>query len=183
MCGISGFLLPEKPGRECALCLQQILQDMNQSQKRRGPDDEGVWLSGIFGLAQVRLEIVDLVTGHQPLLNTIDGHTWGITYNGELYNTDELRQELKALGHTFETSSDTEVILTSYLEFGPEFVKKTQRYLCPRHRRPNQAIPPSLPGPAWSKASFLWVPGRYLSFFFRDKKYPRLPWLCPCGRP
>lgn len=124
MCGISGFLLPEKPGRECALCLQQILQDMNQSQKRRGPDDEGIWLSGIFGLAQVRLEIVDLVTGHQPLLKTIDGHTWGITYNGELYNTDELRQELKALGHTFETSSDTEVILTSYLEFGPDFVKK-----------------------------------------------------------
>ena len=124
MCGISGFLLPGKPSREQSLWHRHVLEDMNLAQKRRGPDDEGLWLSGLFGLAQVRLEVVDLVTGHQPLLKTSGNHTWGIVYNGELYNTGELRRELCSLGYSFETSSDTEVILTAYLEFGPDFVSK-----------------------------------------------------------
>ncbi len=124
MCGISGFFLPKPPGESSLPGFRRILEDMNRAQKRRGPDDEGIWLSQSFGLAQVRLEIVDLMTGHQPFLKECNGRVWAIIYNGELYNTSELRRQLQDLGHSFETASDTEVILLSYLEFGPEFVQK-----------------------------------------------------------
>ncbi len=124
MCGISGFFHAKRDFTKERAKYQEILDSMNDRIRRRGPDDSGTFLSPHFGLAHVRLSIVDLVTGHQPMFKTVQGQTWGIVYNGELYNTDELRQELKSLGHTFETASDTEVILTSYLEYGPEFVTK-----------------------------------------------------------
>lgn len=124
MCGISGFFHAKRDFTKERAKYQEILDSMNDRLRRRGPDDSGTFLSPHFGLAHVRLSIVDLVTGHQPMFKTVQGQTWGIVYNGELYNTDELRQELKGLGHTFETASDTEVILTSYLEYGPEFVTK-----------------------------------------------------------
>ena len=124
MCGISGFFHAKRDFTKERAKYQEILDSMNDRIRRRGPDDSGTFLSPHFVLAHVRLSIVDLVTGHQPMFKTVQGQTWGIVYNGELYNTDELRQELKSLGHTFETASDTEVILTSYLEYGPEFVTK-----------------------------------------------------------
>lgn len=124
MCGISGFFHPKEDFTLNQPYYEGILDSMNLALKRRGPDDQGTFLCSHFGLTQVRLSIVDLVTGHQPMLKNSDSHTWGIVYNGELYNTEELRQELKAFGYSFETSSDTEVILTSYLEYGPDFVKK-----------------------------------------------------------
>ncbi len=124
MCGISGFFHAKRDFTKERAKYQEILDSMNDRIRRRGPDDSGTFLSPHFGLAHVRLSIVDLVTGHQPMFKTVQGQTWGIVYNGELYNTDELRQELKSLGHTFATASDTEVILTSYLEYGPEFVTK-----------------------------------------------------------
>lgn len=124
MCGISGFYHPNQDFTTRQPFYERILFSMNQAQKRRGPDDEGVLLSGHFGLAQVRLSIVDLITGHQPMKRTLDDRTWAIVYNGELYNTEELRRELKSLGHSFQTTSDTEVILLSYIAFGPDFVKK-----------------------------------------------------------
>ena len=124
MCGISGFYRPTGDLAHQQDIYQPILEAMNLALKRRGPDDSGTFLSSHFGLAQVRLEIVDLLTGHQPMLKTWDGHTWGIVYNGELYNTKELRGELASLGYTFSTTSDTEVILTAYLAYGPDFVTK-----------------------------------------------------------
>lgn len=124
MCGISGFFHAKRDFTKERAKYQEILDSMNDRIRHRGPDDCGTFLSPHFGLAHVRLSIVDLVTGHQPMFKTAQGQTWGIVYNGELYNTDHLRQELKGLGHTFETTSDTEVILTSYLEYGPEFVTK-----------------------------------------------------------
>jgi len=124
MCGISGFYHPTKDFLARRPFYEQLLRSMNQAQKRRGPDDEGTLLTSHFGLAQVRLSIVDLVTGHQPMEKHLDGHTWAIVYNGELYNTEELRQQLKPLGYHFQTTSDTEVILLSYIAFGPDFVKQ-----------------------------------------------------------
>lgn len=124
MCGISGFYRPKGDLTGRKDIYQPILEAMDLALKRRGPDDSGTFLSDHFGLAQVRLAIVDLRTGHQPMLKTKEGHTWGIVYNGELYNTKELRQELTLLGHTFETTSDTEVILTAYLAYGPDFISK-----------------------------------------------------------
>ena len=124
MCGIAGFYQPSQDLTLRRDFYLNILDSMNRVQKRRGPDDQGTFLSEHFGLAHVRLSIVDLLTGHQPMLKKTCGQTFGIVYNGELYNTEELRQELSALGRHFETTSDTEVILEAYLEFGPDFVSK-----------------------------------------------------------
>lgn len=124
MCGISGFFHPQRDFTRERGRYQKILDSMNQKLRRRGPDDMGTFLAPHFGLAHVRLSIIDLVTGHQPMFKTFGGQTWGIVYNGELYNAKELRQELKSLGRSFETTSDTEVILASYMEYGPEFVTK-----------------------------------------------------------
>ena len=75
-------------------------------------------------LSHARLSIIDLAGGHQPMVKSGSGQTFAIVYNGELYNTDELRQELMAAGYSFQTSSDTEVILAGYMEYGPDFVKR-----------------------------------------------------------
>ena len=93
-------------------------------QRHRGPDDSGVFLNRHAGLSHARLSIIDLVTGHQPMEKEVGGRTFSIAYNGELYNTEELRKELQALGHSFSTTSDTEVILTGCIEYGPDFVKR-----------------------------------------------------------
>jgi asparagine synthase (glutamine-hydrolysing) len=82
----------------------------------RGPDDEGYFIDGPVALCHKRLSIIDLVSGHQPM--TVDGLT--IVFNGEIYNYIELREELIRRGHTFETTSDTEVILRLYMEHGAE---------------------------------------------------------------
>lgn len=123
MCGISGFFHPQRDFTKEKDRYLAILDSMNQAQRRRGPDRQGTLLASHGGLAQVRLEIVDLVTGQQPMSKTLDGHTWTIVYNGELYNTHELRQDLSDRGYTFDTASDTEVLLTAYLEYGPDFPK------------------------------------------------------------
>lgn len=123
MCGIAGFYHPSRSFSEEEEPYRSVLLSMNRALRKRGPDDFGTFLSGHFGLAHVRLEIVDLLTGHQPMLYTEGGRTWGIVYNGELYNTAELRQDLTALGRPFQTTSDTEVLLQAYLEFGPDFIR------------------------------------------------------------
>ena len=83
----------------------------------RGPDDSGVHIDGPLGMGMRRLSIIDLATGRQPIANE-DGTVW-IVFNGEIYNHDELRQELLAAGHRFRTSSDTEVVLHLYEDLGP----------------------------------------------------------------
>lgn len=88
----------------------------------RGPDDEGVYVSGQVGLGFRRLSIIDLSGGHQPLSNE-DGTVW-IVFNGEIYNYQELRKFLLAKGHVFRTQSDTEVIVHLYEELGENCVDK-----------------------------------------------------------
>lgn len=123
MCGISGFFHPERDfTKEKGFC-ETILASMNRAQKHRGPDDQGTLVFEHFALAHVRLSIVDLLTGKQPMVKERNGRTWGIVYNGELYNTKELRKDLLLRGHSFETASDTEVLLTAYMEYGPDFVR------------------------------------------------------------
>ena len=126
-----------------------ILDAMNQAQKRRGPDDEGTFLNEHFGLAQVRLAIVDLLTGHQPMLHRSGSRTFGIVYNGDLYSTKELRDELKTEGAAFDTDSDTEVLLNAYLAWG-------KWNLCTRNHGYGKKPAPSLPGPLRYQAAFLY---------------------------
>lgn len=122
MCGIGGFCDFTKDYMENKEYYQSVLEDVHQIQAHRGPDDSGIWLDRHVGFSHARLSIIDLSSGRQPILRSLDGHTWSIVYNGELYNTAELRSQLAAAGWSFETQTDTETILVAYLEYGPEFV-------------------------------------------------------------
>ena len=93
---------------------------MMAAMRHRGPVGEGIYLSGAVGLGHVRLSIIDLEYGGQPIANE-DGSVW-IVFNGEIYNFQELRRELSAKGHVFRTQSDTEVIVHLYEEHGPDCV-------------------------------------------------------------
>ena len=124
MCGIAGFYNPHDHYLKEKEHYESVLQAMAERLRHRGPDDAGRWLSEHGGLSHARLAIIDLAGGHQPMVKSGSGQTFAIVYNGELYNTDELRQELMAAGCSFQTSSDTEVILAGYMEYGPDFVKR-----------------------------------------------------------
>ena len=110
MCGICGYVGDHQPER---------LEKMTRVIAHRGPDDTGTWTdaAGQCGLAQRRLSIIDLSPlGHQPMTNE-DGTVW-ITFNGEIYNYPELREELLQRGHTFRSHTDTEVLVHLYEELG-----------------------------------------------------------------
>src|SRR5512146_1230839 len=118
MCGICGVYnygthQPADRGR---------LRRAADAMAHRGPDDEGFYLDGAAGLGNRRLSIIDLPGGHQPLSNE-DGTIW-VTFNGEIYNHRELRQQLEAGGHRFRTASDTEVIVHLYEQYGLPFLKR-----------------------------------------------------------
>src|SRR6202051_2092989 len=95
---------------------------MRDAMHHRGPDDAGLFVEGAVGLGHRRLSIIDLSGGHQPLANE-DGSVT-VVYNGEIYNFQELREELLARGHRFKTRSDTEVIVHLYEEVGAECVQR-----------------------------------------------------------
>src|SRR5882672_3046702 len=118
MCGIAGKLnFDGGPPVDRAL-----LTAMLETIRHRGPDGDGMYLSGNVGLGHRRLAIIDLNTGQQPLCNE-DRTVW-ITFNGEIYNYLELRDFLLAKGHKFATASDTEVIVHLYEELGEKCVEK-----------------------------------------------------------
>ncbi len=97
------------------------LKRATDAMAHRGPDDEGFYLDGPLGLGNRRLSIIDLPGGHQPIANE-DESIW-ITFNGEIYNFQDLRPDLIARGHRFRTNSDTETILHLYEEYGLECVE------------------------------------------------------------
>ncbi len=114
MCGICG-IFNYRSGQPVDHLLVQAMAD---SIAHRGPDDEGFHMDGPVGLGMRRLSIIDLARGHQPMSNE-DGTVW-IVFNGEIYNFQELRQELESRGHVFRTRSDTETVVHSYEEWGLE---------------------------------------------------------------
>jgi len=118
MCGIVGRL-----NFNGAPVLGAELDAARDALANRGPDDAGTWLDGAVGLAHRRLSILDLSPGgHQPM-DDAGGKVW-ITYNGEVFNFKELRDELAALGHPFRTTSDTEVMLAAYRQWGIACVQR-----------------------------------------------------------
>ena len=116
MCGVSGFLARATlPGDTAEARLWAMIATL----RHRGPDDEGVWTDGRAGIAHARLSIIDpSPAAHQPMASA-DGAVW-ITYNGEVYNFAEIRQELDALGYPFRSRSDTEVIVNGWHAWGPK---------------------------------------------------------------
>ena len=116
MCGIAGFYLREGKAN------QSTVRAMCDQIRHRGPDDEGYHVEGGCALGMRRLSIIDLSTGHQPMTNE-DESVW-VVFNGEIYNYQELRQDLIAHGHRFVTHSDTETLVHLYEEQGAEGLRR-----------------------------------------------------------
>ncbi len=124
MCGIAGFYNKEGHCIDEGIKWERVLWKMGNVQKHRGPDDEGQYLDEKCGMAHVRLSIIDISNGHQPMTRYINGRKCTIVYNGEIYNMHELREQLMYSGVVFETFSDTEVILAGYMKYGIAFIDR-----------------------------------------------------------
>lgn len=121
MCGICGMVSFENDMRK----ERDILIKMQSALERRGPDGEGVFCSECECImAHKRLAVIDPENGKQPMTRKYMGETYTIVYNGELYNTKEIREELTELGAIFETNCDTEVVLWGYILFKEDILQK-----------------------------------------------------------
>ncbi|KZO00741.1 asparagine synthase (glutamine-hydrolyzing) [Pseudobacillus badius] len=118
MCGITGWVNWHQDLTTQAF----IVEKMTQTLAKRGPDASNIWSSRHVSFGHTRLIVVDPAGGIQPMKKTVNKHHYTIVYNGELYNTEELRQELVKAGHAFRSHSDTEVLLTAYIEWGEKCV-------------------------------------------------------------
>jgi len=118
MCGIVGiFNLNGEP------VFPVLLRKMTDAIKHRGPDSEGFYVDSFIGLGHRRLAIIDLSrAGHQPMIT--EDKQFAITYNGEIYNFQDLKAELENLGHKFRSRTDTEVILQAYVQWGANCIHK-----------------------------------------------------------
>tara|TARA_B100000131_G_scaffold120951_1_gene117989 strand:+ start:28081 stop:29976 length:1896 start_codon:yes stop_codon:yes gene_type:complete len=118
MCGISGIINFNKKSVE-----ESSLKKMMGEMKHRGPDDDGVFIEENIGFGFVRLSIIDLSdAGHQPMFDK--SGRFMIIHNGEVFNYIELRNELLSKGYSFSSNTDTEVILYSFIEWGPACLEK-----------------------------------------------------------
>lgn len=117
MCGIFGKYSPHR-----ATIQPDDIRKMLLQIQYRGPDESGIYIGEGIGMGSVRLSIIDLVQGRQPM-STPEGDMW-IVYNGEIFNYIELREELKQLGYQFRTSSDTEVLLLLYKHYREKCLEK-----------------------------------------------------------
>ncbi len=118
MCGIAGILY-----RDTRTSDDKGIKKMLAAISHRGPDDHGIYINGPIALGHQRLSILDLSPlGHQPMLN--QSKTICLTYNGEIFNYIELARELKVLGYTFQSQSDTEVLIAAYEAWGEQCLNK-----------------------------------------------------------
>jgi asparagine synthase (glutamine-hydrolysing) len=118
MCGIVGVYNFNDGKPVSGTLLERMLVSINH----RGPDERGIYLNNNLGLGNVRLSILDLATGQQPLCDD-SGNFW-IVFNGEIFNYLEIREELEKKGFRFKTKSDTEVIVAAYSAWGIDFISR-----------------------------------------------------------
>lgn len=102
----------------------KIAIDIRNCLKHRGPDQDGFYISDDAVLIHTRLAIIDIENGTQPMIAKENGEEYALVYNGELYNTSEIRNELIGLGYSFKTHSDTEVVLKSFIEWREDAPKR-----------------------------------------------------------
>lgn len=113
MCGITGWVdFQRKMQNET-----ETIRKMTETLAKRGPDDTNIWTDTHVGLGHKRLVVVDAEGGKQPMTRKRNGHNYTICYNGELYNTEDIRKELLIKGYSFQGHSDTEVLLSAYIEW------------------------------------------------------------------
>ena len=98
MCGIAGFFNGKENYKDGEEKWVSVLKQMNREQKHRGPDEDGIFLGERCGLAHVRLSIIDLLSGQQPMIRREGENVWAIVYNGEIYNMGVLKKELEEAG-------------------------------------------------------------------------------------
>lgn len=120
MCGIAGWIDANINMKE----KMKTLNSISQTLERRGPDENGIYVNKNTALIHRRLVVIDRENGKQPMAVSYGGATYVIVYNGELYNTDSLREELKASGFHFRGHSDTEVVLKAFIKYGEKSVEK-----------------------------------------------------------
>lgn len=120
MCGIVGWVNLKKDIKP----YYNIVEDMRDTLVFRGPDSYGIKVYDNAILGHRRLAIVDPTGGLQPMDKYLGDRKYTIVYNGELYNTEVVRRDLLDKGYTFNSYSDTEVLLTSYIEYGQDCVNK-----------------------------------------------------------
>ena len=133
MCGIAGIVRFDG-----APVPRDEVARMSEAQRHRGPDGDGVWTDGPVGFGHRRLAIIDLSSAASQPMQGPDGDV--LIYNGEVYNFRELRRELEALGHQFVSTSDTEVVLHAWTEWGEGSLKRLNGHFAfavwsPRRRR------------------------------------------------
>lgn len=113
MCGITGWIDYERELENEV----GILEQMTEVLAHRGPDAKGIWVKKHMAFGHRRLSVIDPEGGAQPMVKVRDGYNYVISYNGELYNTAEVRHELESEGYSFNTHSDTEVLLCAFMEW------------------------------------------------------------------
>ncbi len=118
MCGFVGFFNSDGDSE----VNENIVRSMAKKIEHRGPDDENFFIDDSISLGFRRLSIIDLAGGGQPILN--EDSTKALVYNGEVYNFQELREDLLEKGHIFKTNTDSEVVLHGYEQYGADFLKK-----------------------------------------------------------
>ena len=118
MCGIIGFVNFKQELKN----KNEILNEMCDAVEKRGPDEEGKYINENVGLGHKRLIVIDPQGGKQPMIKKFEDNEYAITYNGQIYNTKELKKELGKNGFEILTNSDTEVLLKSYIYFGKDVV-------------------------------------------------------------
>ena len=117
MCGFCGYVNDSKKIEN-----DTIISNMVDKIVKRGPNDKNVYINNNVALGHVRLSIIDVKNGNQPMIKDINNNRYVIVYNGELYNTKELKDNLISKGYDFSTTCDTEVVLNSFIEYGKECV-------------------------------------------------------------
>lgn len=118
MCGITGWVDWDQDLKHQKSTIKKMVQTLT----KRGPDASNIFCNLLAALGHTRLIVVDPVGGVQPMTKSKDSKTYTIVYNGELYNTEELRKELMERGYQFRSHSDTEVLLTAYIEWKEDCV-------------------------------------------------------------
>ncbi len=124
MCGICGFINYKTNLVKNEAENKAVARAMAEKIRHRGPDSWGEWVGEHAAFSHSRLAVIDVERGLQPMKRTVAGHEFVITYNGELYNTKEIRDDLLSYGYEFETSSDTEVLLTAYIHYGERVAER-----------------------------------------------------------
>lgn len=118
MCGFVGFVDFKKDASK----MKNILVQMNESIAKRGPDEDGYYVKEHVALGHKRLIVIDPEGGKQPMCETFSFGEYAIVYNGQIYNTKELKKTLEENGFTFKSHSDTEILLKSFIHFGKDVV-------------------------------------------------------------